>query len=201
MASTNFPIQRLIQKAPEEDPDTGLYDLPEPSEYSDLAKMKTPNGRSRFRLPLSRTSSATSVHSVNKLDSRPNYRRDVDSTMSFKNGDSPDYSKLSAAATPTSAPAGVRSDANGSKEDLTPEDTGLDVFDIPLELKNKEKWEAKHSPSIQVKAKYMPYRALRQQFWACHVEAIRRRRKSANKQNRAKYNAGHFGLYSARVND
>ena len=165
VASTNFPIQRLIQKAPEEDQDTGLYDLPEPSEYSDLAKMKTPNGRSRFRLPLSRTSSATSVHSVNKLDSRPNYRKDADSTMSFKNGDSPDYSKLSAAAAPTSAPAGVRSDANGSKEDLTPEDTGLDVFDIPLELKNKEKWEAKHSPSVQVKAKYMPYRALRQQFW------------------------------------
>lgn len=39
------------------------------------------------------------------------------------------------------------------------------VYKIPLTLKNKERWEDKHSPEIIVKAKYMPYRALRQQFW------------------------------------
>jgi phosphatidylserine decarboxylase len=38
-------------------------------------------------------------------------------------------------------------------------------YKIPLELKNKERWEAKHNPELYIKAKYLPYRALRQQFW------------------------------------
>ncbi len=32
-------------------------------------------------------------------------------------------------------------------------------------MKNKEKWEAKHNPQLYFRAKYMPYPALRQQFW------------------------------------
>ena len=34
-----------------------------------------------------------------------------------------------------------------------------------LILKNKDRWEAKHNPQLTVKAKYLPYAALRQQFW------------------------------------
>jgi phosphatidylserine decarboxylase len=34
-----------------------------------------------------------------------------------------------------------------------------------LPLKNKDKWEEKHKPELHFKAKYVPYPALRQQFW------------------------------------
>lgn len=49
---------------------------------------------------------------------------------------------------------------------VAPLDTvGLREYKIPLTLKHKERWEDKHFPELTVKAKYVPYRALRQQFW------------------------------------
>jgi phosphatidylserine decarboxylase len=39
------------------------------------------------------------------------------------------------------------------------------MYTLPLELKNKDQWEAKHSPTLYIRAKYLPYKALRQQFW------------------------------------
>ncbi|ELR04183.1 hypothetical protein GMDG_06605 [Pseudogymnoascus destructans 20631-21] len=44
-------------------------------------------------------------------------------------------------------------------------DPDLHTFHIPLKLKNMEKWEEKHKPELHLKAKYLPYTALRQQFW------------------------------------
>ncbi|KFX88241.1 hypothetical protein V490_07758 [Pseudogymnoascus sp. VKM F-3557] len=44
-------------------------------------------------------------------------------------------------------------------------DPDLHTFHIPLKLKNMEKWEEKHKPELHLKAKYLPYSALRQQFW------------------------------------
>jgi phosphatidylserine decarboxylase len=41
----------------------------------------------------------------------------------------------------------------------------LREYKIPLTLKNRDRWEDKHSPELFVKAKYLPYSALRQQFW------------------------------------
>ena len=32
-------------------------------------------------------------------------------------------------------------------------------------MKNKDRWEDKHKPVAHIKVKYLPYRALRQQFW------------------------------------
>lgn len=51
-----------------------------------------------------------------------------------------------------------------STTDLT-DDPLLKSYILPLELKNKERWEAKHKPVLYIRAKYLPYRALRQQFW------------------------------------
>jgi phosphatidylserine decarboxylase len=36
---------------------------------------------------------------------------------------------------------------------------------LPLDLKNKVRWESKHNPTLYVRVKYLPYQALRQQFW------------------------------------
>jgi phosphatidylserine decarboxylase len=52
--------------------------------------------------------------------------------------------------------------------DTTPpdcEDTDFISYTLPLKMKNLEKWEAKHNPTMFIRAKYMPYPALRQQFW------------------------------------
>jgi phosphatidylserine decarboxylase len=48
---------------------------------------------------------------------------------------------------------------------ITEDDPALKAFVLPLDLKNKERWEAKHSPTLYIRVKYLPYKALRQQFW------------------------------------
>jgi phosphatidylserine decarboxylase len=45
------------------------------------------------------------------------------------------------------------------------DDSALRSYILPLDLRNKERWEAKHSPTLYIRAKYLPYQALRQQFW------------------------------------
>ncbi|KAK5170232.1 phosphatidylserine decarboxylase [Saxophila tyrrhenica] len=45
------------------------------------------------------------------------------------------------------------------------EDRDMYPYEIPLELKNKQRWQDKHNPVLYIRAKYLPYRALRQQFW------------------------------------
>ena len=39
------------------------------------------------------------------------------------------------------------------------------MYTLPLELKDKERWGNKHNPTLYIRAKYLPYKALRQQFW------------------------------------
>ena len=38
------------------------------------------------------------------------------------------------------------------------------MYTLPLELKNKDQWEG-YNPTLYIRAKYHPYKALRQQFW------------------------------------
>ncbi|KJR81164.1 phosphatidylserine decarboxylase [Sporothrix schenckii 1099-18] len=45
------------------------------------------------------------------------------------------------------------------------DEPGFTTFTLPLKMKNLEKWEDKHNPQLFIRAKYMPYPALRQQFW------------------------------------
>ena len=73
---------------------------------------------------------------------------------------------------PTSAPSyssalptlenGSHKENGGSVEDRDPD---MRSYEISLELKNKQRWQDKHNPVLYLKAKYLPYRALRQQFW------------------------------------
>jgi len=45
------------------------------------------------------------------------------------------------------------------------DDPDLKYYAIPLQLKNKDRWEDKHNPIVHIRVKYLPYQALRQQFW------------------------------------
>lgn len=160
VGTTNLSLPDIIAAGPEADPETGLYHLPEPPSGSALP---TPN-KSRFRLPISRSSSATSL---NKL-ARPG--------LSSKNSQSvvPSNSQLDLPTASTNIPIestnltpGTTNNGQDTAEDYCghPDDPDLKLHTLPLILKNKERWEDKHNPQLMVKIKYVPYHALRQQFW------------------------------------
>lgn len=166
VATADFPLQTLIAAAPEADPETGLYKLQEPS----VVDRNPPASKPRFRLPMSRSTSATSLAKIPKPSLRP---RTSNTSLSSQ--------VPSEQQPPTPPPSSVPPDPSNSSltlpgavsDDITAtapaqdssDDDDLKVYRIPLLLKNKERWEDKHAPELYVKAKYMPYRALRQQFW------------------------------------
>ncbi|KAJ9602390.1 phosphatidylserine decarboxylase [Cladophialophora chaetospira] len=154
VASTSFPLQKLMLNSPQEDPETGLYDLPEPPEYSPAMQQK-----GRFRIPLSRTSSASSITKLG----RPGLKKE-DSNASLSNLNVSDAARP---PPPTSAPSENNLKIPGSEppQIQSPDDPSMTSYVIPLELKNKERWEAKHSPELHIRGRYLSYKALRQQFW------------------------------------
>lgn len=163
VASASFPLQTLVLSAPEADPETGLYHFvespapspsskassgfavsPSPSSQS-LPKMARPTMKSR--------NSATSVssHSVLQIPSKPPTSIPQEPTFDVESSST------------LQAPSTIASDT----EDSVPpaDEDGFRAYTIPLILKNKDRWEDKHFPKVHVKAKYLPYSALRQQFW------------------------------------
>ncbi|KAF1957768.1 hypothetical protein CC80DRAFT_491135 [Byssothecium circinans] len=164
VGTVNFPVEKAVSVAPEADPVTGLYRLPEPSDSPGIPEPR----RSRFRLPMSRSSSTNSLSRIGRPSLKKENSASSLSTKDF-NGSQP--------PPPTSAPqtgTGTGNDSSGNLAASVPavnvdpsavDNEDLKQYTLPLELKNKERWEAKHNPVLYVKAKYLPYRALRQQFW------------------------------------
>jgi phosphatidylserine decarboxylase len=189
IASVNLPLQDLIGKAPQADPETGLYELQEPHEFEG----KKTGSRSRFiRLPLSRSSSA---QSLNKM-ARPAMSRSASGLGSNGGqlpptpGPAPTSNPLSlttshevsqepqqmpsantgllgpgepsAASNPAQSSAPAQAAVENAQEQ---DDQDFNTFELPLKMKNVAKWEDKHNPVLHLRAKYVPYPALRQQFW------------------------------------
>ena len=159
VGTANFYLSNVTSVAPEADPETGLYSLPEPPDPS-LA-LPTPK-QSRFRLPLSRTSSASSL---NKLTKPPSVSKGSQASASAASdlqpgsgGGQSDWNQLTPANSDPSHEA-------GEEHTNQSDDPQMKFYTLPLVLKNKERWEDKHNPQLLVKAKYLPYPALRQQFW------------------------------------
>ncbi|KAL8672367.1 MAG: hypothetical protein Q9168_003163 [Polycauliona sp. 1 TL-2023] len=160
VGTANLALPELIAHGPDANPENGLYRLPDPADP--LQTPAPPTNRSRFRLPISRSSSS---QSLNKL-SRPNLRSSSSQT-SIHNA--PQRDLPSTGAIPRSEPDRLAPEAaiNGvpDEEHAAPDDPDLRIYTLPLGLKNKERWEAKHNPQLYLKARYLPYTALRQQFW------------------------------------
>lgn len=157
VGNANFSLLNVTTGAPEADPETGLYKLPEPPDTS-LA-LPTPK-QSRFKIPLSRSSSANSLNKMPKsgLISR-NSQTSLHSSAQY---DSHSVPTTDTGLTPkTSNPVQEVADDNHPQS----EDPLLKSYTLPLVLKNKDRWEDKHNPHLHIKAKYLPYPALRQQFW------------------------------------
>jgi phosphatidylserine decarboxylase len=114
------------------------------------------NKKPRFRLGLSRSSSQQSLSKMAKpapqtATSLPALSVPTDDTVHL--------------SVPTSAPStGVNAQDLAKAMAAHSADEGLKPFVLPLNLKNKERWESKNS-TLYIRAKYLPYQALRQQFW------------------------------------
>lgn len=180
VGTASLELPDLISAAPEADPETGLYRLPE---IPDATAQTPPLNRPRFKFPTSRSSSSASL---NRLSGRPGLKARKSSSSLLVNG-----MPVSSTPAPASAEQGSSSASTASgpppeavtgsatlplpvlnapdastAECSEPEtDPELRPYDLPLALKNKERWESKHNPVLHVRAKYMPYPALRQYFW------------------------------------
>ncbi|OLN81166.1 Phosphatidylserine decarboxylase proenzyme 3-like protein 2 [Colletotrichum chlorophyti] len=160
IADCTLPIRELIDKAPQANPETGLYDVPEPHEFVPMQQQR------RFKkLGMSRTSSSQSLSKV-----RPSLSKNASSASTAA-------ATQSGTATPTPAipattlnpeflsPEQAIAGAGAQTAELEAEDTDFNDYSIALKMKDAKKWEDKHNPVLYVRAKYVPYPALRQQFW------------------------------------
>jgi phosphatidylserine decarboxylase len=163
IASCDLPVKGLIEKAPSADPQTGLYDLREVPEYGSNGNGQKKKG---FRkLAISRSSS---TQSLSKLI-RPSVSKNPSSASSASAAPTvTESSQAPQGVNPSLAPpSDVIAAASAETTEAAAEGDDPDFHDysIPLKMKNLEKWEAKHNPMLYLRAKYMPYPALRQQFW------------------------------------
>ncbi|KAB8072630.1 putative phosphatidylserine decarboxylase Psd2 [Aspergillus leporis] len=172
VASTSFPLQTLIRAAPDSDPETGLYNFGDPALDPTGSTESLSNNKAGIKIGISPSPSTSSLSRL----TRPGLVRSRSSTASLSKV-AQEQSTLPTA--PTSIPSSSLPE-EGSSSYLSstptsvqnegsmigsPEEDGLATYRIPLLMKNKDRWEDKHSPELFIKAKYMPYRALRQQFW------------------------------------
>ncbi|KAK8018642.1 C2 domain-containing protein [Apiospora marii] len=143
IASSTLPLKEMIEKAPKADPQTGLYDLKDPPEY-EPAKKSSKFGRIMSRSP-----------SQQSLKGRPPLTKSPSATStSTQRGTSPEHQHQLLTVAYSSL-----------ESDTSDDDSDFFNFTVPLKMKNQEKWEDKHNPQLYIRAKYMPYPALRQQFW------------------------------------
>lgn len=176
VASAGFPLQNLVQSGPEADPETGLYHFVEDLEEADpntAAKFGTRSGVSPSRSGVTPSHSSPSLSKM----ARPiiKTRHSANSVSSQSMLEAPGPTLLAPSSLPEE---GIPETDSASSLQLSstlnmydgesappPDQDGFRSYTIPLMLKNRERWEDKHSPELHVKAKYLPYSALRQQFW------------------------------------
>ena len=170
VATCNFPVDKVASLAPKSDPDTGLFVVKEPEPFgSPMTEAK----KSRFRVPLSRSSSTASLQKVNSNLGKSGLTRSDSSTSLTNSSKFHDRSSFSKSQDSSKPNSGMTSDSLGTDEvpkgssfDVgNPDDPDLRPFVLPLIMKHKDKWEDRHQPRVHIRAKYLPYKALRQQFW------------------------------------
>lgn len=167
VGTASFPLSKIIANQPEADPETGLYALP------DSDNLQVPGGESsserkkRFRIPLSRTTSRDALGRSSRNSSSTNLNKPhrSSSSNSLNSQARPTLPERESSTGPTSDPNRSVPDLGDTQAVTDGDDPDLVAFEIPLELKNKARWEDKHSPVLFFQAKYMSYQALRQQFW------------------------------------
>lgn len=160
VASAEFPLQTLVQAAPVADPETGLYKFLDPTGTDGSLTGPKPGG-------------GTGISSSPPASSFLKFPR----SGLVSRSSSGSLSSASQLERPTSTPPAIVLEGESKSTPNVPapkpaptsvdglETDGLKPYTIALTLGNKERWEDRHFPELFVKAKYMPYGALRQRFW------------------------------------
>jgi phosphatidylserine decarboxylase len=163
IAASALSLKDITDTAPKADPETGLYDLKDPPDISAIPSKSKP----RFKIAMSRSSSSQSL----SKQSRPPMLTKLSSQSTLQTTDTiPPSPQVQPSSTPIASgllPGDSVPPLNAvdSDEGNDRGDPDLHTFAVPLKMKNLEKWEDKHKPELTIKAKYVPYPALRQQFW------------------------------------
>ena len=161
ICATSIPVQDILKTAPRADPATGLYDLPELPEMGPIQKASK---HSRFKVALSRSASSQSLSSKVRSSSRQRPGLTPKTSTQGSTTDSvPKVTVDGKLAAEGAIPPPDIVETMESADEIIEED--LRQFDIPLKLKRAEKWEDKHKPELHIRAKFVPYPAIRQQFW------------------------------------
>ncbi|KAM0398238.1 hypothetical protein ACHAQC_003909 [Fusarium culmorum] len=154
IASCNLPLHELLERSPQANPETGLYDLKVPTQAEALPS------RSRFKkLAMSRSNSSSSISKM----IRPPLSKHASSGSTTTAVPAPAPTSNPNMLAPADALANTGADPDSTAQDGG--DSDFHEYTVPLKLKDLEKWEKKHNPILYLRAKYMPYDALRQQFW------------------------------------
>lgn len=159
VASASFPLQTLIQSAPEAEPETGLYRLLDSLGSDDPI---TPS-RSNPRVLASPSPSSQSISRMSRPPMKSTSSATTDTPTLLPPTTVPEEG-ISESDSSTTLQA-FSTTTYDSDSAASVDADGFRTYTIPLILKNRERWEDKHSPELRVKAKYLPYSALRQQFW------------------------------------
>lgn len=163
IASTSLPLKDLMETAPTADPETGLYRLRELPEY---VQPDNASQKSRFkRLGMSRSNSQQSLAKSARPALSKNPSQMSQAPTSVPGDGAVETAQLPVPSPGLLAPVDQTAAGPGLEAATDGEDPDFVLFDVPLKMKNLEKWEAKHNPVLTLRARYMPYPALRQQFW------------------------------------
>lgn len=158
VAETVYPVQEIIKNTqPAADPETGLYSFAESQDNGGPpSPMSFSENKSRFRLPLSRTASSSSLSAPAKQRPDLVHRSSSKSLRTVSTGPDGGVAEGELTINPPSPNRAIPA------ENI---EYALKPVSIPLPLKNKDLWQDKHKPELYFKVKYVPYPALRQHFW------------------------------------
>lgn len=137
----DLAVQDLIKFGPQANPANGLYAL----------SSEPP------------TATSTPVSRKNLLVRRLT-RQNTDSSFSGSRNSTPPQGKVADASIDQLAQAVEKLDSSASDGPAEMLDS-MRLFTLPINLGRKEVWGDKFKPLLRVKAKFIPYPALRQQFW------------------------------------
>ena len=170
VGTASFPLEKVRALAPEADPETGLYRIPDPDGIAEGERER----RKRFRMPISRSSSQNNVPKISSYNSQSNLTKLTKSTSNSNlqnvgNNALSHVQSESAVDSNRGTPVHYTNPNTGvvthEEHDAAGDETGMYAYELPLEMKNKQRWEGKYHPVLYIRARYLPYRALRQQFW------------------------------------
>lgn len=136
VADGQFEIRPLLDLAPRPDPATMLYEMDQRSAPAAPARKR------RFRRRRAREPKKSSLNTATDFDDFL-----VSSSDQPERSDINDYDE---------------EEAEGSSS--SPASSDMRLFELPLNIKN-QKYAEKHSPVLNVRARFMPYAALRQRLW------------------------------------